>query len=117
MVVRQVELYAARERVRREQEAKAVEECTFRPKLCKGTEQRAVKVNQPPGQAGRQLVLVLIGCWPLLLLLGVGGWVQGQPPVPERLFQRLEEAAISKISIQCQLEEQKMQVRTTRTQP
>jgi hypothetical protein len=36
----QLHLYASRERVRLEQERRAMEQCTFKPRLCEGTEKR-----------------------------------------------------------------------------
>ena len=47
----QNQLYEERERARLERELRAVEECTFKPKLCKGTEKRVKeKVRQQIGE-------------------------------------------------------------------
>ena len=76
------ELYAEREKVRLEQEKKKMEECTFKPKLCKGTEKRA-----STGKVASR-------------------------PLAERMKQYMEDSEHTRIMTKTQIEQQKMQVRT-----
>ena len=105
----QSDVWGERDRRKREQEKRAMDACTFRPRLCKGTEKR-VQVSSSSSSINLYCMVTLSLTTLLLILLQRGD----KTPVPERLLQHQEATAISRIQTKYELEQAQLQECTFR---